>query len=102
VVTGTRGIQKISIRQGDWKMILEPESGKYWLFDLLNDPLEKKDLSQVKLEVCSELRSLLDTYLSEGCSRPEGKGEATSFEDLYKERDRRNREIKMRFTKKLN
>ena len=76
-----------AIRQGDWKLILCPDSGgwsapkptdkaaldslpKYQLYDIRTDPGERTNLIDLHPEKAASLKALLISYISEGRSTP--------------------------------
>jgi arylsulfatase A-like enzyme len=81
---------KFAIRQGNWKLLMHQESGGWnyrngeiaidpplddpeapgQLYDLSNDPGERKNLYQERPEIVSKLTALLERYRSEGRSAP--------------------------------
>ena len=74
-----------AIRKGNWKLIFGRGSGGFsrpriirpkpgeargQLYDLENDPSEKRNLYLKKPKVVKQLTALLDRYKKEGRSRP--------------------------------
>ena len=49
---------------GDWKLVKNTQNSKYELFNLKNDPFEKKDLSKEFPEKFSEMHKAMTDYLS--------------------------------------
>ena len=50
---------QFSVREGDWRLIAEPKSGKSWLFDLARDPGELEDVAAAHADVVARLARLL-------------------------------------------
>ncbi len=77
-----------AIRQGPWKLILETKGSGGWvgprdsgpfgpdkpgqLYNLDDDPYEKKDLWDKRPDVVERLKKLLEKYERQGYSRPLG------------------------------
>ena len=55
------GFKSRSFRVGDWKLVQQPKD-KIELFDIANDPSEKKDLAAQKPEKVAELQKALEAY----------------------------------------
>ncbi|MEI7447162.1 MAG: sulfatase-like hydrolase/transferase, partial [Burkholderiales bacterium] len=51
-----------SVRDGDWKLIASERPRRDWLFDLANDPTERRDLSKERPEQLARLRGLLERH----------------------------------------
>ena len=63
---GNQGGEPTSIiRKGDWKLIHYWEDDHDELYNLLNDPSEKNDVSKNEVNISLELRSELDAFLLE-------------------------------------
>lgn len=50
------------VRAGDWKLQVDGNQGRSWLFDLENDPTEQSDLSGTLPGKVDELQALLDRH----------------------------------------
>lgn len=76
-----------AIRQGPWKLVPETKGSGGWvepedsgptlgtdgqLYNLANDPYEKKDLWDKRPDVVERLKKLLEKYERQGYSRPLG------------------------------
>ncbi len=67
-VTGWELFGKRAIRQGDWKLLWEPEPygpGSWQLYDLSVDPTESNDLSGAEPEVLQEMIGHWERYATE-------------------------------------
>ncbi len=53
-----------AIRRGDWKLVLDSNSGELELYDLATDPEERSDVSERRPEVVRGLRAELEIYLA--------------------------------------
>jgi uncharacterized sulfatase len=51
-----RGLPDLAIREGKWKLLVWKEREKSELFDVINDPEEKKDLAGEQAEVVKRMR----------------------------------------------
>ncbi|MBK7644047.1 MAG: sulfatase [Planctomycetes bacterium] len=51
---------QFSVRDGRWRLIVEPKTKKQWLYDHENDPSELKDVSGQYPEVLARLSSLIE------------------------------------------
>jgi arylsulfatase A-like enzyme len=96
-VTVSRGMQEVALRQGNWKLILAPESNDARLYDLAKDPGENHDLAPSRPSKVAKLRNLLNGYFESGSSRPGAKANGKTIDELFGERDERNRLILARF-----
>lgn len=95
VVTGSRGMTSLGIRQGDWKMICNPLSFKSAkLYNLMEDPQESKDLVKSFPAKAKSLWELLHQYIDAGSSRKAASKNPTSIEKLMAQKEKRNLEIK--------
>ncbi|EDM28858.1 N-acetylgalactosamine 6-sulfatase (GALNS) [Lentisphaera araneosa HTCC2155] len=56
--------KKHALRIDDWKLVNNSKKSQYELFNLKNDPFEKKDLSEKHPEKFSDMRKAMDAYLS--------------------------------------
>lgn len=92
-VMGTRGMAELVLRRGPWKLILAPERNRVQLYRLDDDPREERDLSGEHPEIVDELRGLLGQYVGSGCSRPGAEATGTTLESLFRQRDRRNKQL---------
>ena len=63
--------------QDGWKLQVDEEQEKQWLFDLNNDPTEQFDLAEIEDEKLTELLKIRHAILSEQ-SEPQWKGALTS------------------------
>jgi arylsulfatase A len=90
VVTGTRGMSALSIREGDWKLIHWPGAGRSELYDLANDPMEREDLLAREGEKAQHLKALLEAYFVRGSSRPGAQAVGKPLEAILAEREERN------------
>lgn len=50
------------VRAGGWKLQVDGNQGKTWLFDLMADPTEKTNLAAAEPEKVAELQALLDQH----------------------------------------
>ncbi|MFC1526567.1 sulfatase/phosphatase domain-containing protein [Candidatus Latescibacterota bacterium] len=57
------------MRRGDWKLIHYYEDGRDELYDLANDPGERRDAASANPAVARELRQALDGWLREVSAR---------------------------------
>jgi arylsulfatase A-like enzyme len=53
------------VRAGDWKLQVSERPPRTWLFDLANDPTERRDLSGDRPEKVAELRAKLEALDAE-------------------------------------
>jgi arylsulfatase A-like enzyme len=53
------------VRSGDWKLQLSERPKRAWLFDLANDPTERKNLADAEPARVAELTALLDAHDAE-------------------------------------
>ena len=53
----------LAVRKGEWKLIANYAGRKLKLFNLKEDPKEQNNLPDKKLEIVSELRSLIKQHL---------------------------------------
>ncbi|MGC6499017.1 MAG: sulfatase [Henriciella sp.] len=51
-----------AVRAGDWKLQVNAEQGKLWLYNLADDPTEQVDVSERYPEKLQELQSLIDAH----------------------------------------
>jgi arylsulfatase A len=78
-----------AIRAGDWKLIESYETGKIELFNLKDDPGEKKNLATVLPERAGQLKSWLHDYLKTiGAQMPESNPRYHPSEPWTKNRGR--------------
>jgi len=69
---------RFSIRQGDWKLLLDPEKGDFpkdsrpesQLYNLASDPGESKNVQDAHPEITKSLVTLLETQVQSGRSTP--------------------------------
>jgi len=54
-----QGRRWAGLRDGDWKLIVDDESGRAQLYDLAADPGERKDLSGARPEIVERYRGCL-------------------------------------------
>lgn len=54
-----------ALRKGDWKIVIHYENNKIELFNLADDPGEKKDIAATNSEKVNELKTILDKKLAE-------------------------------------
>ncbi|MFW6124711.1 MAG: sulfatase family protein [Pirellulales bacterium] len=92
-VMGTRGMAELVLRRGPWKLIVAPQRDRVRLYHLDDDPREERDLSGKKPEIVGQLRGLLGQYVGSGSSRPGSEATGTTLESLFRQRDRRNRQL---------
>lgn len=90
VVTGTRGMTSISLRQGDWKLIFDTVGDAHELYHLADDPMETTNRIHTEPGQAQLLQSLLDAYFLDGHSRPGAQAEGRSVEDILAEREINN------------
>lgn len=50
------------VRAGGWKLQVDGNQGKTWLFDMASDPTEKKNLAATNTQKVAELQALLDRH----------------------------------------
>ncbi|MEO1188884.1 MAG: sulfatase [Pseudomonadota bacterium] len=50
------------VRAGDWKLQVDGQQNKIWLFDLSLDPTEQNNLANARPEKVAELQALLDAH----------------------------------------
>ncbi|EDM27070.1 N-acetylgalactosamine 6-sulfatase (GALNS) [Lentisphaera araneosa HTCC2155] len=62
--TWLQGYKKHALRIADWKLVKDSQKHKYELYNLKEDPFEKKDLSKDYPEKFSEMRKDMDSYLT--------------------------------------
>ncbi len=94
VVTGRRGMTRMAIRRGDWKLIVTPQNGSgKELYNLQDDLGEKTNLAQSHPEKTEALWQRLNSYAEQGSSRPGATGEPAGFEKLFAEREAHIREV---------
>ena len=77
---------RIAMRTQDWKLIFSPDAPdteKYELYDLNNDPQELNTLAAVEKERFSLLKQKLDDYLKQ--AKPIKKGDMPALDDESKE-----------------
>lgn len=58
-----------AVRQGDWKLQMTERPRKTWLFNLKDDPTEKRDLASSNPGKVAQLRKLLDNH-RKGARKP--------------------------------
>ena len=79
---------KIMIRQGDWKYIFLANGGREQLFNVVEDPVEARNLAAERAEIARRLRALA----ADVCNTP-GAAAALAGDDLcafpFQERPRR-------------
>ena len=51
-----------AIRRADWKAVFDPAQGRWQLFDLANDPLERRDLAVIQPDVLGDLSASWDCW----------------------------------------
>ena len=51
-----------AVRSGDWKLQISERPRRAWLFNLADDPTERRDLSRRHPEKLAELRGLIDRH----------------------------------------
>ncbi|MFB2118433.1 arylsulfatase [Parapedobacter sp. 2B3] len=93
LVTGTRGMKQMAIREGKWKLIFEPETDKAQLYDIVTDPEENNEVSGSNPQMTMYLKSTIKNYLESGSSRPGAAGATKSVKELFREREARNQFI---------
>jgi len=59
------GGQRVAIRHGDWKLVLERENPEPELYDLSNDISETTNLASEQQEKVTELQAMFDTWSSQ-------------------------------------
>jgi arylsulfatase A-like enzyme len=57
------------IRSGDWKLIRRYEGRRFELFDLRNDPSEKTDLADSRLDKVNDLDARLSAWVKKTGAR---------------------------------
>ncbi len=57
-----------TVRAGDWKLHVNERDGRYWLFNLADDPTEQVNLVDTRPDKVSELQALIDVHWAD--SRP--------------------------------
>jgi arylsulfatase A-like enzyme len=53
-----------SLRQGDYKLIYNPDQDSYELYDLASDPLEQQDLSSEANQVGDQMKQQLLDWMA--------------------------------------
>lgn len=99
LVAGRRGMATLSLREGPWKLILTPETGRTELYRLDEDPTETHDLAAEESQQLRVMRSRLDAWFEAGASRPRAKAEGRSLDVILAEKEERNALIESRFGK---
>jgi arylsulfatase A-like enzyme len=98
IVTGRRGMTRLAIRQGDWKLIVSlPNETKTELFNLREDPGETKNVTTDYPEKTDALRDLLQAYAKRGSSRPDATGTPSGFDQVFSQKEDRNQLITREF-----
>jgi hypothetical protein len=62
-------IKMASVRKGRWKLISNISSGRDFLYDLAEDPLELQDLASRETERVVSLKSVLEDWLESTSKR---------------------------------
>jgi len=96
-VMGTRGMEKLVLRQGPWKLIYAHEDEKMELYHLDEDSTERNDLSDTHPKMVKKLQDSLFHYFESGASRPNAKATGNSLDNILMQREERNRMIQKRF-----
>jgi arylsulfatase A-like enzyme len=81
---GIYRVDKKAIRQGSFKLLWWPRDDRWQLFDLANDPGERRDLSEERSEVAGGLLKTLRTWVAHA-SRPELSRQAIVERNLLEE-----------------
>lgn len=92
-VTGTRGMEHVSIYRMPWKLIVESEGERRELFHLLEDPMETRNRAADEPELVEELFATLNLYFSHGSSRPGASAVGNTLEEIFAERELRNQKV---------
>ncbi|MCR9270053.1 MAG: sulfatase [Hyphomonadaceae bacterium] len=56
------------VRAGGWKLQLNEQQDKAWLFDLVNDPTEQDNLAEIRPDKLAELKALIETHQASAVS----------------------------------
>ncbi|MHA7899897.1 MAG: sulfatase [Henriciella sp.] len=56
------------VRAGGWKLQLNEQQDKAWLFDLVNDPTEQDNLAETRPDKLVELKALIETHQASAVS----------------------------------
>lgn len=97
-VMGTRGMEKLVLRKGPWKLIYAHENEETELYNLDEDPDELNDLSNTNRKMVTKLQDSLFHYFESGASRPNAKGTGNSLKNIFMQRAQRNSMIQKRFS----
>jgi arylsulfatase A-like enzyme len=91
VVTGTRGMTRMALRQGDWKLVCDPpDRQSAELYNLTKDPEEKHDEAAAHPGKASELWTRLQDYANRGSSRPGALEIPAPFDQIFAQKTGRN------------
>lgn len=98
VITCTRGMKELAIRDRDWKLILQTESGRSQLYHLAVDPTESVEVGNAQPAQVQRLTRLLHENLAAGASRFGAQGRPATLAALLGERETRNQLLRERFS----
>ena len=98
MVTGSRGMTAIALRERHWKMIFSPHTEGIELYNLAVDPGEVEDLSLKERRRARGMLDRLNAYFERGSSRPGAIASGSPLRQILSERDARNREIELKFS----
>jgi arylsulfatase A len=90
LITGTRGIDSVAIRQGHWKLITYASGATPELYHLIDDPQETNNFVEQKPEIVDHLQLELDSYFEHGHSRPGAVAVGKPMREILAERQVRN------------
>jgi len=98
LMMATRGCAQIVRREGQDKIVFATGSGETRYLNLTADPAEKSPLPLE--EAPPKAKAMLDRlhrYFADGATRPCAIGRAGSVENLFEEKDARNRRLERQF-----
>jgi arylsulfatase A-like enzyme len=91
VVTGTRGMTRMALRQGDWKLVCDPRDRQSAeLYNLSKDPGEEHNEAAEHPGKVTELWKRLQDYADRGSSRPGAMEIPAPFDQVFAQKTGRN------------
>ncbi len=80
------GTRLLACRERNWKLIYHENTGRCELYDLEQDPLEKRDLAAVQTGEVDHLKGAIEAHVNMLDSTEEADGEAVEGEDMLQRR----------------
>lgn len=90
MVTGSRGMTAIALREAQWKLIFSPLTGAIELYNLAVDPNESDDLSSKEELMVPGMLDRLNAYFELGASRLGAIASGNTLRRILSKRDSRN------------